>query len=268
MNSVMDVDLAKIVEQAEIDCLSSRLSAIQEIAGNPMGVDIKQFGNATAFSVKNIPGPSFNTIKGLHNEDNDFIEQIIDYYNEKKIPIRFELTPAHVSSEILTYLNDLGFYQCDFHTTLYQTGTKIEIPSYEGVLIRKIKEDEFDIFADIYTRGFQMPSFLKEGVAQNNSILFNKEGWTFYLASVNDVAAGIGVLYQKNGIANLAAAATSPEHRGKGVQSALIKERIKQAMVDNCQLVVGQAKFGSTSQRNMERLGMKIAYTKAIWVRK
>lgn len=268
MNSVMDVELAKIVEQAEIDCLSSRLTAIQEIAGNPMGVEIQQFGNATAFSVQNIPGPSFNTVKGLQNEDRDYIEQIIDFYNEKKIPIRFELTPAHVSSELLTYLNELGFYQCDFHTTLFNSISNYDFTSNSGVSIRKIKEDEFDIFADIYTRGFQMPSFLKEGVAQNNSILFNKEGWTFYLASVDGEAAGIGVLYQKNGIATLAAAATSPEHRNKGIQSTLINERMNKAIVDNCQLVVGQAKFGSTSQRNMERQGMKIAYTKAIWVKK
>ena len=34
-----------------------------------------------------------------------------------------------------------------------------------------------------------------------------------------------------------------------------------------CELIVGQARFGSISQNNMERAGMKIAYTKAIWTK-
>ena len=101
MNLVLTKGLAETVEQSEIDALHSRLTAIKEINGNPMGVDIKRFGNATAFSVKNIPGPSFNTVKGLKDGDEKYIDNIIDFYSNKEIPVRFELTPAHTSSDFL-----------------------------------------------------------------------------------------------------------------------------------------------------------------------
>ena len=79
--------------------------------------------------------------------------------------------------------------------------------------------------------------------------------------------AGIGVLFQYDGIGTLAASATVPEFRNKGVHSALISKRLEKARQLNCNLIVGQAAYGSVSQRNMERVSMKIAYTKGVWAK-
>ena len=113
-----------------------------------------------------------------------------------------------------------------------------------------------------------MPAFLKSGVAQNNEVLYNIKNWKFYLASYQKEPAGIGALFIKDGIATLAAAATLLNIRNKGIHSALLKQRIYQANLQKCDLIVGQAKFGSVSQNNMERVGLSIAYTKEIWIKK
>lgn len=268
MYPVVNKELAFTLEKSETDVLHSRLTAIKEQDGNPMGVEIQTFGNAAAFSVKNIPGPSFNTVKGLEAGDEQFLEEIVDFYRQKEIPVRLELTPAHTSSGLLTYLSQLGFYQYDFHTTLYTPLSNEIWRAYPEIDIRKLKKDEFDLFAEIYTKGFQMPSFLKSGVAQNNKVLYNDPHWTFYLASVENEPAGIGVMFIKDHIATLAAAATVPHLRNKGIQSALIKQRMYEAATKECSLMAGQAKFGSVSQNNMERAGLRIAYTKAIWIKK
>lgn len=65
MTTVMTLDIATEIENAEIDMLSSRLERLQTISGNPMQVQIKKFGSATAFSSKIIAGPAFNTVKVL-----------------------------------------------------------------------------------------------------------------------------------------------------------------------------------------------------------
>lgn len=264
---VVNQELAVRLESSEIDTLWSRLTAIREINGNPMGVEIQKFGNATAFSVKNIPGSSFNTVKGLEDGDEQHVEKIIQFYKQKDIPVRFDLTPAHASTDLLTYLNKLGFYQLDFHTSLYRPvkSELIEEIIEPEISIRELKEDEFDIFAGIYIQSFQMLAFLKSAVAQNNKILYNNNNWTFYLASINNKPAGIGVLFIKDRVATLAAAATIPSLRNNGIHSALIKKRICQARLEQCDLIVGQAKFGSISQNNMERAGMRIGYIKSIW---
>ncbi|WP_417899753.1 GNAT family N-acetyltransferase [Bacillus haimaensis] len=267
MIGTVNKKLAVELENSEIDALHSRLSAIQDIEGNPMGVEMKRFGNATAFSCKNIPGPAFNTVKGLNSEDEGFLEEILDFYRQKEIPVRFELTPAHTSTELLHQLHRLGFYQNDFHTTLFMPISEVSTSEDDSLSIRKMEKHEASTYADIYVQGFQMPAFLKDGVAQNNAVLFDHDRWTFYLASVNGEPAGIGVVFIKDRIATLAAAATLPSFRSRGIQRALIQQRIHQAFREECSLVVGQAKFGSVSQNNMERAGMRIGYTKAIWVK-
>ncbi|KOO46125.1 GNAT family N-acetyltransferase [Priestia koreensis] len=255
-----------LLEHAEIDCLTSRLTVMEQLPGNPMNVEIKHFGRATAFSVQNIPGPSFNTVKGLQDGDESYVEDILAFYKEKGIPVRFELTPAHVSSNLLTYLAKKGFYQHDFHTSFYKPLIKEEAQMNASVSVRELREDEFSLFGELYTKGFSMPPFLASGVASNNQILFGKEGWSFYVAEINGKPAGIGVLFLKDGMATMAAAATIPEQRRKGVQTALLQKRLVEALNQECYLAVSQARFGSVSHANMERIGFQIGYTKTIWI--
>ncbi|WP_053219301.1 GNAT family N-acetyltransferase [Virgibacillus senegalensis] len=264
---VMTKALAQEIEQAEISCLYSKLSAIKRIEGNPMRIELKSFGQATCFSAAGIPGPSFNTVKGVEDSDEKLLDQIISFYQKRDIPFRWELTPAHVSRQLLTTLSGKGYYHADFHTSLCIRLSSLDtVNKEEGkVFVRPLKSDEFDTFASIYADSFHMPGSLKPFIKTNNQVLENERGWIFYLATIGGVPAGIGVVYIKGAVAVLAAAATLPEFRGKGVHRALIDKRAEAAKSRNCRFLVGQAAYGSASMRNMERAGMKIAFTKAIW---
>ncbi|EJS70805.1 N-acetyltransferase [Bacillus cereus] len=265
MSTIMTIDAAQEIEKTEIDMLSSRLEALQAMNGNPMQVQMKKFGSATSFSSKVIAGPTFNTVKGLTFTNTDEIDEIISYYQSLQIPCRFEITPVQGTAELFQYLSQKGFYHSSFHTALYSIPREDQSLLPSNISVRQLKENEFDVFADIYVRGFNMPSFTKDGVRQNNEILFNKQGWHFFIAEVQNVPAGIGVLYTNKGVASLAASATLPEFQRKGCHTALIQKRIETAVESSCNLIVGQARFGSGSQNNMERAHMKIAYTKSIW---
>ncbi|EEL69709.1 GNAT family N-acetyltransferase [Bacillus mycoides] len=265
MSTIMTLDTASEIENAEIDMLSSRLEALQALSGNPMQIQIKKFGSATAFSSKVITGPAFNTVKGITFINTDELDVIISHYQSLQIPCRFEITPAQGTTELFQYLSQKGFYQSSFHTALYSIPREDSSLLPSSISVRKLKENEFDIFADIYVRGFNMPPFTKDGVRQNNEILYNKPGWHFFISEVQNIPAGIGVLYVNKGIASLAASATLPEFQRKGCHTALIQKRIETAIATDCHLIVGQARFGSGSQNNMERAHLKIAYTKSIW---
>ncbi|MED0959710.1 GNAT family N-acetyltransferase [Bacillus paramycoides] len=268
MNTIMTFDIAKEIESAEIDMLSSRLKALQAIAENPMQVQIEKFGSATAFSSKVISDPTFNTVKGITFTNTNEIDEIISYYRSLQIPCRFEITPAQATTELFQYLSQKGFFQSSFHTTLYNKPRQNSSPLPSNISVRKLKENEFHTFANIYVRGFNMPSFTKDGVRQNNEILYNQQGWHFFIAEVQNIPASIGVIYINKGIASLAASATLPEFQRKGCHTTLIQKRIETAIATNCHLIVGQARFGSSSQNNMERAHLKIAYTKSIWTAK
>ena len=66
-------------------------------------------------------------------------------------------------------------------------------------------------------------------------------------------------------LAYLANASTLPELRNRGVQTALIAARIADARAAGCDTVCAGAAFGSQSQRNLQRAGLQVAYTKAVW---
>jgi N-acetylglutamate synthase-like GNAT family acetyltransferase len=68
-------------------------------------------------------------------------------------------------------------------------------------------------------------------------------------------------------IAALFGTATLPEFRQRGVQSALIALRLHEASKAGCEYAVVSTNPGSGSQRNMERRGFRVAYTKLVMTR-
>ena len=68
-----------------------------------------------------------------------------------------------------------------------------------------------------------------------------------------------------DGLGYLANAATLPAMRGRGCQTALLARRIADAAAAGCDTIASLAEFGSGSQRNLERAGLRVAYTQAVW---
>jgi len=90
-----------------------------------------------------------------------------------------------------------------------------------------------------------------------------------FLARVDGVPAGggMGSIMPQAGIAALFGSATIPELRGRGVQTALINRRLWEAAQAGAEYAVVSTLPGSGSQRNMERRGFRVAYTKIVMVR-
>ncbi|WP_227375603.1 hypothetical protein [Haladaptatus halobius] len=118
---------------------------------------------------------------------------------------------------------------------------------------RELTGGELDLFADVYVEGFGLPDDIRSGVAANNEVLADRAAWRFFVACVDGVPASVGVLHAKSRIGSLAAAATRPDFRGRGCHMALVRRRMLVAEREGCDLVVGEARFASTSQNNMVR---------------
>ncbi len=70
-----------------------------------------------------------------------------------------------------------------------------------------------------------------------------------------------------DGLAQLTGAATRPAHRRRGVQSALLAARLREAAEWGCDLAVVTVLPGSKSQQNAQRRGFELLYTRAIFRR-
>jgi ribosomal protein S18 acetylase RimI-like enzyme len=70
-----------------------------------------------------------------------------------------------------------------------------------------------------------------------------------------------------DGVATLCGAATHPQHRRRGVQSALLATRVRAAAAAGCDVAVVTTQPGSKSHENVQRQGFELLYTRAILVR-
>ena len=87
----------------------------------------------------------------------------------------------------------------------------------------------------------------------------------YFLAEFEGEPGAAGLLSPHGGVALLGGAATIPELRHRGLQSALLRERLRYAFEHGCDLASMVAEAGSESQRNAERNEFRIAYTRTKW---
>lgn len=253
---------------SEVDYMMDRMLAIQNREGNPEGIELKRFGNVLCLYSKTMPWATFNTVKGMTHADLNYMDAILDFYRERERKVQFEIVPSLVDTEFLRCLSEQGFFQSGFHASTYMEPCKFdESPSAE-IRIQEVNEDQFKIYAMIHCRGTGLPDHGMKPVAANNQVLYQRPGWRFFIAYLNDQPAATAVMYLKDSIASLTFAATLPDFRGRGLHQLLLERRIAEAQRNACRLVVGQCNFLSQSHRNMERVGMKLGYIRTTWTEK
>jgi GNAT superfamily N-acetyltransferase len=92
-------------------------------------------------------------------------------------------------------------------------------------------------------------------------------GFRRYLARVGGVVAGGAGVREFEGIAQLCGAATLPAFRRRGVQTALLAARLRDASRRGCGLAVVTTAPGSPSQQNAQRRGFVLLYARALHVK-
>jgi GNAT superfamily N-acetyltransferase len=96
---------------------------------------------------------------------------------------------------------------------------------------------------------------------------FTAAGVLRYIALRDGVVAGGASYRVAEGVAQFTGAATAPEHRRHGVQTALLSARLAAAAAAGCDVAVVTTQPGSTSQQNAQRRGFDLLYTRAILVK-
>ena len=76
------------------------------------------------------------------------------------------------------------------------------------------------------------------------------------------VACGAGLTIPEHRVFAICGAGTAAEFRNRGLQTALLQARLAAAAKAGCEYAVVVTQGGTTSQRNYERQGFRVAYSK------
>ena len=264
----MTRQLAQRIEQNDIDYSRSRLQGMQQAQGNPLQIEIKRYGNLNAFMIVNWPDFWYgNKVLGLEPSGETYLNEIIELFAKHHLNFRFEVMPRNLNSSLASRLHRLRFAQTGFNTAVYgRPSLSVKSSGGDQIKVREVQPNEIDLFLDLYQDGFELPRLKhKEKEAVLSWLERAKSRLHLCIAYIDDSPAAVGILYMENGIGLLSDAATLPEFRGRGCHTALIHHRIAQAEKQRCDLLTSFVEFGSTSHLNLERAGLRVAYTKSIW---
>jgi GNAT superfamily N-acetyltransferase len=132
--------------------------------------------------------------------------------------------------------------------------------------VRVTSPQDAQLWTDTIAKGWthEHPELL-DFILESMAIYSAREQSPCFLAEIDGQAGAGGSLWIHEGVALFAGAATIPEMRGRGLQAALLRERMRYAFGHGCDLAMMVVEAGSNSQRNAERKGFQIAYTRIEW---
>lgn len=262
---VLNKALAARVEAAETATWRAMLQALAELPGNPWGAEWTQFGRVTALCLRNFAAQSSlgNRVMGTGPGDEAALARALGFLGERISRLRVDVSPLHSNRFFLDHLYALGFKMRGFQVALFREAEPLATDLPPGMEILRVEsEQEAATAADIYPVGFDLQGWVDFSRDLIHAI-WRRPEWRVYLALVDGKPASMATLHMADGVGCLESACTLPEFRGRGAQSALIRQRIADAAAAGCDLIVSQTGSGTVSQNNMERCGLRIAYSKA-----
>lgn len=197
----------------------------------------------------------------LTTADLDRIEQ---FYRERKAPSQVDLTPMH-APEIFEMFKQRGYAIAELNNVLYRRLDLQETfpPPPDHCIIRRSSPEEANVTGEIVESAF-FPDGAPEAFRGLITPLYQMEGSRAFVATVNGrpVSCGTGLVIADHRVFALCGAGTLAAFRGRGLQTALLRARMQAAVEAGCEYAVVVTQGGTTSQRNAERLGFRVAYSK------
>ena len=196
----------------------------------------------------------------------DELNRAEEFYRSRGVACEVVVSPL-ADRSLPELLGKRGYSITEFNSVLIRRLEECTpVEPANGVSIERVTPTSQDAWNKVVTRGFAEYGPLPENLMLPFAVM---PGSLNFLARVDGVPAGggMGQIMPEAGIAAFFGTAILPKFRRRGVQTALINRRLWQAAQAGCEYAVVSTMPGSESQRNMERRGFRVAYTKVVMVR-
>jgi ribosomal protein S18 acetylase RimI-like enzyme len=264
--------VAATLEAAEAWHLRVQVETWRELGAADAHVD-ESCGGVAAFT-EPLFGRKLNHVTGFGMAgavEEDALVRLETAYAARGLGVEIDLCP-HADPGLLPLLARRGYAVNAFSNTYARTLD--DVPDRAASGIEVLQGDAADaLFVDASVAGFSLqaqrrPRELLVALAR---IAQAREDTALFVARVGGQvagSAGLSVMETPQGrVGELYIASTLPEFRGRGVQAALLQARLVAAKAADCALVFVGARPANTSARNTERVGFRLAFTKATFAR-
>jgi len=266
------VELAERIERVE----AQMITAATEVARLRVGAKAFVMPIAAGVACYAEEGSPLNKIAGLGFGGVPGSDELGEI--EQAFAVRASATHVELSNladpEIGATLTSRGYQLVSFENVLGRSLDGEQQPhTAPGIEVKP--SDDPAAWLDVIVDGFAHPDV--EGVPSHEDFPreviekaigdIEQAGATPYLAYRDGVVAGGGSMRISDGVAQLTGAATSPAHRRRGVQTALLSARLADAARAGADVAVVTTQPGSKSQQNVQSRGFHLLYTRAVLVK-
>jgi hypothetical protein len=192
------------------------------------------------------------------------IDRLESFFRSHGALVSIDLCPL-ADPGLLETLSARGYRPAEFNNVLIRRLADAEFQL--AVQARQILPGEAELWCRTVGLGFFEQPELSEEEMDVGRAVCSIPGAHCYLvlAEDGDACAG-GAMKVRYGLATLFADSTAMRYRRRGFQRDLISVRLKDARAQSCDLATASVSPGSVSQRNYERAGFQVAYTKILLV--
>ena len=266
---VTDLALAQRLERTEAKASAAFVES-RARATPALGAEWRDFAGTYAI-FDGVGSPITQTFGlGLFSPPADvLLDEIEAFFGDRGSEVFHEVSPL-ADPTVLTILGDRGYRPIELTSVMHMRLTsepRSERPRAPELVVRRVGPGEESVWAETAARGWSETPELGAFVLEIGNVSARAGGAACFVAEWAGhpiAAAGLAI---HDGVAHFMGASTDPAFRGRGAQAALLSERLRHASSVGCDLALMGAAPGSASQRNGERQGFRISYTRIKWHR-
>ncbi len=264
-----DLALSRRLERTEGSASAAFIDA-RASQSPELGATWRDFGGTYAM-FDGVGSPLTQTFGlGLFSEPTaEQLQEIESFFEERGAAVQHEVSPI-ADAALLPLLVARGYHPIELTSVMCQVLPSPPMPTIgedKAIGVRRVTAGEVDGWADVAARGWSETPEAADFIRGMGEVTGRAVGTHTFLADREGVPIAAGAMHVSGGVALLAGASTIPSERRQGAQAALLRARLRYATVQGADLAMMCALPGSPSQRNAERKGFRICYTRIKWSR-
>ncbi len=258
-----DLDLARRLERAEGLANAAFVEARSRISPKSGACWTEIAGTRCMFDSPDSPVTQTFGLGMFEPVTTDGLSEMEAFFRERRAPVIHEVSPL-ADPSALVMLNRHGYKPLEFTTVLVRELLRDSALPKTACAVRLARAEESAHWSKLSFQGWDQPAltaFFEDMAVANEE----RRDTVLFYAEVDGKLAATGSVCIQEGVALMAGASTLPEARGRGAQQSLLAHRLHHAALQGCTVAMMGALPGSASQRNAQRNGFQVAYTRLKW---
>jgi hypothetical protein len=260
-----DLTLSRRLERAEGNACTKYAEARRRLFPNSGAEWIECAGAYAVFDGIDSPATQSFGLGIFEELTQSALDSIERFFLDHSAPVFHKVSPF-AGTGVLDLLCARDYRPIEINNVLYRPVERTKTEHHGHIRVRSIGPEETQVWTDISARGLmsEHPE-LGDFLLQHGAISAAREQSVCFLAELGGRPGAASILCMHEGIALFGGATTIPELRRRGLQTALLHERMRYAFDLGCDTAMMVTQAGSEAQRNAERNGFRIAYTRIKW---